>query len=183
MTPIDKAEAHDNDLIQRGDAEKAMLPYVHNVIADDAISAIAALPAVAPQVKALVWEEQAGKSYRQANCALGQYQVSWLVEFECWQLSRPPKQGRQWKDGFSRHSHKDEAKAAAQADYEARILAALDLTPAQSDDAVKAREAAIREAAEACAALAASGVSHYGPEPYRICEKHILALLTKEPRT
>lgn len=35
----------DDDLIRRSDAEKAMLPFVHNVIADDAIAAIAALPA------------------------------------------------------------------------------------------------------------------------------------------
>ena len=35
----------DDDLIRRGDAEKAMLPFVHNVIADDAIAAIRALPA------------------------------------------------------------------------------------------------------------------------------------------
>lgn len=83
-----------------------------------------ARPAV--RVKPLVWEEHDGKSYRQANCVLGQYQVAWLGEFECWQLSRPKKAEQEWKEAFSRHSNKDAAKSAAQADYEARILAAVE---------------------------------------------------------
>lgn len=94
------------------------------------LKAAGARPAV--RVKPLVWEEHDGKSYRQANCVLGQYQVAWLGEFECWQLSRPNKAEQEWKEAFSRHSNKDAAKAAAQADYETRILAAaeaLDLTP------------------------------------------------------
>lgn len=89
-----------------------------------------ARPAV--RVKPLVWEEHDGKSYRQANCVLGQYQVAWLGEFECWQLSRPKKAEQEWKEAFSRHSNKDDAKAAAQADYEARILAAVEAVDLRS---------------------------------------------------
>jgi len=79
------------------------------------------------RVKSLEWESSE-TSYTQANCVLGQYQITFLGEFECWQLSAPPKRGTYWKDGFSRHASKSAAKAAAQADYERRILAAL--TPA-----------------------------------------------------
>lgn len=97
----------------------------------DMIAALRAQQPAAPvsgvTVKPLVWEEEAGRSYRQANCIFGQYQISWLVEFECWQLSRPHMAGREWRDGFSRHSSKDDAKAAAQADYEDRILSALEV--------------------------------------------------------
>lgn len=76
-------------------------------------------------VKVLCWEDAKDKGYSQANCALGQYQVSWLGEFESWQCCRPHRAGLDWKDNFSRHPSKDEAKAAAQADYETRILSAL----------------------------------------------------------
>ncbi|MGA0540690.1 hypothetical protein [Neotabrizicola sp. VNH66] len=91
--------------------------------APEAVKAEARREAV--KVKPLVWKGEEAKSYRQSNCILGQYQVSWLGEFECWQLSRPHKQGVAWKDGFSRHDSRTLAMAAAQADYEARILAAL----------------------------------------------------------
>ena len=106
-----------------------------------------ALPARGVGVKPLVWEETEGKSYRQANCSIGQYQISWLVEFECWQLAMPPKAGQAWRGNFSHYPHKDAAKAAAQADYEARILAALEPAALAPTDAAQAREAALREAA------------------------------------
>lgn len=95
-------------------------------------NAIRALPtpvdlraALAAMVKPLVWEEKDGRSYRQANTQFGQYQVSWLVEFECWQLSRPHKPGTEWRSWFSRHPNKDEAKVAAEADYCRRVVAAI----------------------------------------------------------
>lgn len=78
-------------------------------------------------VRALEWSPSK-TSYTQANCVLGQYQITFLSEFECWQLSAPHKQGTDWKDGFTRHASKSAAKAAAQADYERRILAALSST-------------------------------------------------------
>lgn len=93
----------------------------------------AALPflpiAVEEKVKALEWEDATDRGYSQANCALGQYQVTWLGEFECWQCGRPHRAGIDWKDNFSRHPTKDEAKAAAQSDYENRILSALISSP------------------------------------------------------
>lgn len=89
------------------------------------------------QVRALEWEPSK-TSYTQANCVLGQYQISFLSEFECWQLSAPPKRGTYWKDGFSRHASKSAAKAAAQAHYERRILSALTPAPQpEGQDALK----------------------------------------------
>ena len=76
-------------------------------------------------VKPLVWESSR-TSYEQSNCIFGQYQISWLAEFECWQLSAPNKPLVEWKDSFSRHDKREAAKAAAQADYESRIRAALE---------------------------------------------------------
>lgn len=76
-------------------------------------------------VKTLAWETFEGRSYVQANCVLGQYQVSYLREFETWQMHRPAVAGTEWKENFSRHATRDEAKAAAQSDYERRILSAL----------------------------------------------------------
>lgn len=53
--------------------------------------------------------------------------------------------------------------------------------PLYSQSALRAaREEALREAAAACKALS-EGVTHYGPEPYRICEAHILALIGEKP--
>jgi len=159
---------HDNDLIRRGDALaltrydpvlKGVREDWAGMTADEdgdwvSFDEIAAIPAVAASqpadpvtnadsrqrvtVKPLVWEEQDGKSYRQANCVLGQYQVSFLCEFECWQLSRFVRSGQVWKETFSRHSNKDAAKAAAQADYEARILAAIDVQPDPRDAQIAA---------------------------------------------
>ena len=98
-------------------------------------AAIASIPAVQVAVKPLEWEDRDGVSYLQANCVFGQYQVSWLSEFECWQLYTP-KPDSAWRDCFTRHSHKEAAKAAAQADYDARIRSAL--TPQPSPEQVTA---------------------------------------------
>jgi len=78
-------------------------------------------------IKPLEWHDAKDRGYSQADCALGQYQASWLGEFECWQCYRPHRSGLDWKDNFSRHASKDEAKAAAQSDYEQRIRSALAL--------------------------------------------------------
>lgn len=95
------------------------------ILAKDALRTI---PAVQVAVKPLEWEDRDGVSYLQANCVFGQYQVSWLSEFECWQLYTP-KSDSAWRDCFTRHSHKEAAKAAAQADYDARIRSALTAQP------------------------------------------------------
>jgi hypothetical protein len=86
--------------------------------------AVKALTAVAPgvRVKALKWEEEYGYAGR-TETGIGVY----CIEFF-------PGQGQPYKlhnvfDEKSYHPTLEAAKAAAQADYEARILAALD-TPA-----------------------------------------------------
>ncbi len=86
----------------------------------------AAPPAPSVAVKALEWDEFSTelKRHFQSNAILGQYQISYLGEFECWQLYSPQKSST-WKENFSRHTSSDEAKAAGQADYEARIRSAL----------------------------------------------------------
>ena len=91
-------------------------------------------------VRALEWMPSK-TSYTQATCVLGQYQITFLGEFECWQLSAPHKQGTDWKDGFTRHASKSAAKAAAQADYERRILAALTPAPQPTPATPTAQEA------------------------------------------
>ena len=68
------------------------------------------------------------------------------------------------------------AKAAVQADYEARILAALEPAPDHSD-----WNAAIEAAADACMS-AIGGVTHYGSEPYEICAAAIRALKKGPPQ-
>lgn len=83
-------------------------------------------PAPSVAVKALEWGEFSTelKRHFQSNTILGQYQIAYLGEFECWQLYSPQKSAT-WKENFSRHKSSEEAKAAAQADYEARIRSAL----------------------------------------------------------
>jgi hypothetical protein len=101
-------------------------------------AAIAALPAVAPGVKPLVWEDVDAICTRQKAAALGGHYS--VVEFDAgtdeahyaanidlgglafvFILEPDPLGGRRPK----RFPTLDAAKAAAQADYEARILAAL----------------------------------------------------------
>lgn len=96
------------------------------------LAAVKAEPA-SVRVKPLVWVERDGSSYRQANSAFGQYQISWLMEFEIWQLFMPVRYGDDFRKCFLSHSTLDAAKAAAQADYEARILSAIE--PAPNDSA------------------------------------------------
>lgn len=106
----------DDDLIRRGDAVVAVAGW------EIPSTAIAALPAVTVGVKLLVWEgprklDEGGIAY-DAHTTCGHYiatDAGWfLVGQSGWFVAKSL----------------DAAKAAAQADYEARILAALDLTPA-----------------------------------------------------
>lgn len=120
----------DNDLIRRGDALKVLQSGLGLTMAGQA-RRIAALPAVTVGVKPLVWE--AGeRDQRRADSILGEFCVTFFG-------------GRWFYQGEPRKGMLD-AQAAAQADYEARIIAALDLTPAPDAQAV--RDAALREAAE-----------------------------------
>lgn len=116
------------DLIRRGDALDAvheadsleMAQFGGNVIADR----IAALPAVTPAVKVnpLVWCDlhKNGTVYatREDACLFGYAASIRLTDKGCWAY------------GSTEYRDVEAAKAAAQADYEARILSALDVTPA-----------------------------------------------------
>jgi hypothetical protein len=104
-----------------------------------------ALPAVQPKVKPLEF------IYGRAECATGVYVI---------ESGKATGGGRWWawahnpdeSDGFfmwqqaERTESEEAAKAAAQADYDARILSALE--PAVQPDAAAIREAALREAAD-----------------------------------
>lgn len=81
-------------------------------------TAIRVLPAVTPKVKPLVWE--AGeRDQRRFDSILGEFCVTFFG-------------GRWFYQGEPRKGMLD-AQAASQADYEARILAALDLSPTPVD--------------------------------------------------
>ena len=95
-------------------------------------------------VRPLIWEDFEGFGAR----ASAYYQANYLIqkwrgrdEFEV-SMSYPGHQTGY--DGPRWHSTLEAAKAAAQADYTARILAALEPDPAAI------REAALREAADVC---------------------------------
>jgi len=111
----------DNDLIRRGDALQILddLSQVDGCFGD-AHEAIAALPAVTVGVRPLVWRDD-GTNGHETDHAFGFYEVYPSPEGDM--LSR---------DGVDSGVFPtlEAAKAAAQADYEARILAALDLRPA-----------------------------------------------------
>lgn len=151
--------------------------------APDAVQEAARVPEIAAlagavAVKPLAWEASAKSGYEQANCNLGQYQIMWLGEFECWQLFCPARHGQRWDTCFTRFARKDDAKAAAQADYEARIRAAL--IPAHEAtsalDAVKQAEYArgLRDAA-----ARAYEVAHNTNDISQIRDA-ILAMIPKE---
>lgn len=103
----------DNDLIRRGDALKALdWGDIYGRNAQDAINAI---PAVQPTVKPLVWK---GDSIRVTAKGMGKY-------YACMRMFHGQK-GAGWEDDEGDwHPSLEAAKAAAQADYEARILSAL----------------------------------------------------------
>lgn len=104
------------------------------------------------KVKPLEWEypTDATNGCHVARCAFGTYSAvneqGWYVTLD----EHPWGQGFEWTAPDMRMTFED-AKAAAQADYEARILAALapsDAEPPHPDSSSEAvREAAIRNAA------------------------------------
>lgn len=126
----------DDDLIRRGDARQAA---IDSSGAMDAVARINALPAVQPvvKVKPLVWEDVEAICTRQKAAALGGHYS--VVEFDAgtdgahysvnidlggfavvFVLEPDPLGGRRPR----RFKTLDAAKGAAQADYEARVLAA-----------------------------------------------------------
>ena len=131
MTLIDKADAHDDDLIRRGDALRVadeVFDQCQNVHGDDrgAFAAaevgarIAALPAVTVGVKPLVWHEANDGNYRKGECFITRSPISFAP------IAAHKKHDGWWLNvDCKTYPTLDAAKAAAQADYEARILAAL----------------------------------------------------------
>jgi hypothetical protein len=100
-----------------------------------------------------------------AESAFGQYVIDlgWGSDCYYWSTQSP--------DGFdlgSDFEDQDRAKAAAQADYTARILVALD-----PDAVAKIREDALREAAQACH----DATNH--PSAYA-CKAAIIAIIDKK---
>ena len=120
MTLIDKAEAHDDDLIRRGDVLRLVIGTadIQRGPSTDMQRMIRAVPARGVGVKPLVWIE-----IEDDDC-----------DFEAFASGL-----RYWIVSVTDHQHTvkcntyeigdcltvEKAKAAAQADYEARILAAL----------------------------------------------------------
>lgn len=157
MTLIDKAEAQS--------AVRAYLVNESSEIALNVEQIIAALPARGVGVKQLQWKQaggdiKAGDGFSAWPDLLGA-PITIYRKHDGWWLSSDCKT----------HPTLDAAKAAAQADYEARILAALAPT-----DAAQAREAHLREAAAAVRARYMGDNNREDMEVLR-CEAAILAMI------
>ena len=118
----------DDDLIRRGDALNSVLTadFRH-----DAHAAIADLPAQGVRVRALEWADYE-EIVRDAQSGM-HYASRALNGFNAYFVMQDGEQFRWWTSGHQTdhsvaHPTFDAAKAAAQADYEARILAALATT-------------------------------------------------------
>lgn len=120
----------DDDMIRRGDAIKALHKWLAKSHVENEINA---LPAVAPsvRVKPLVWKRSVsiGEVW-EADSIFGEYICG--VDNGGISYGGGVPAATEWKD----YQSLKDAKAAAQADYEARILAALDVTPAPDVAAV-----------------------------------------------
>jgi hypothetical protein len=111
------------DLIDRKAARQIVAAYSTAEGVEKALNAIAALPAQGVRVKPLVWTAREDLNGLHEACgADGLYRNVWDQKNGTWvyegdPTTNPPTQAR--------FHTLDAAKAAAQADYEARILAAL----------------------------------------------------------
>ena len=135
----------DNDLIRRADALALLgrkLSEDHPELADELRDRIAALPAVTVGVRKLVWKQEADNAWVAAHYAIHQY---WPHNNGIFAVSG--YLGGLGAMALGKHPTLDAAKAAAQADYEARILAALE--PVAAPDPAAIREAALKEAEKA----------------------------------
>ena len=154
MTMIDKAEAHDDDLIRRRDALE--------ILSDEgwlghSRKRLDALPARGVGVRKLEWTaREDGLQFYAKQHASGSLYFYYTVLFSEHTGEWSALLDGVWHGGFP---DADAAKAAAQADYEARILAAL--SPAAqpgANVAVQAREAAMQELIDAY-----QDIIDYGP--------------------
>lgn len=112
----------------------------------DQAKALSSTPAPQPggavKVKALEWSDR-GKSAKdewKANTSVGRYEVG-RVGTGFAAIRRSWQRDDVHDHVIIRGASSDEAKAAAQADYERRILSALDHTPPQPEDFAKGAEA------------------------------------------
>jgi len=121
----------DNDLIRRGDvlALCDQYPYVEGVK-----TALHDIPAAQPTVKPLAWLDSQQGRYSESR-AIG---ILYSIRLGSDGVTR-------WQAGHMGPWHEvasiEAAKAAAQADYEARILSALDMQPTVSPDVAALVEA------------------------------------------
>lgn len=126
MTLIDKAEAHDDDLIRRGDADAAIVACKGNgATRQNCRDAIAAIPARGVGVKPLVWEDFDGLGAKASAFYQANYLIQWWKGEGRYEVALSYPGYQTGYDGDRWHDTLTAAKAAAQADYEARILAAL----------------------------------------------------------
>ena len=128
------------DMIKRDDALALLNSWTYCCDAEDAVRA---LPAVTVGVKPLVWDGVQGDCFIECETVIGTYalQVSDSLERECdWE----------WSATYRKHGQREitigqgkfqAAKDITQADYEARILAVLELVAAP--DPAATREAAL----------------------------------------
>lgn len=124
---------NDDDLIRRGDALAAR--SLHNSARAAEIT-IAALPAAQVAVKPLVWLRYGPgcytvKSLKEADNGCDVVFYAEKSEVNGYIINTVTKPGyfRCWIDWGDEYPTIEAAKAAAQADYEARIRAALDVAP------------------------------------------------------
>lgn len=122
----------EHDMIRRGDALKALDWRDIYGRAANTQTAINAIPSVQPTVKSLDWVELE-KYRRGGKYSADGYTIRYVEGFFILDFAGEGKWKWRWTD-------LDAAKAAAQADYEARVMAALDVQPLTVQDAVKVPE-------------------------------------------
>jgi hypothetical protein len=123
----------DDDLIRRADALAVMARHgLQFGKTSEAFHEVAALPSVQPgvTVKPLEWQVFEGRGAKARAWKQANYLIAWWKSRQQFEVvaSYPGYQGEAIGAGF--YPTLEAAKAAAQADYEARILAALTPQPA-----------------------------------------------------
>lgn len=94
---------------------------------------IRALPAAQVKVKPLVWEDFDGLGAKASAFYQANYLIQWWKGEGRYEVALSYPGYQTGYDGQRWHDTLDAAKAAAQADYETRILAALELSPTAAD--------------------------------------------------
>lgn len=111
----------DDDMIRRGDASSIILLGGSPVGMLERLNALPAVSApVAVRVKALPWRGELSWEWKAAQTSIGEYLV---MDCDCGGTSLKLDHREVW---HSETKDEDAGKAAAQADYAARIMAAID---------------------------------------------------------